>query len=189
MLFAIIHVPKTAGTLLRHSIQYAYPQNELCLSAYHLRIDEFKKHKHDHTFVSMVRDPIQRKISQYHMRERNSHSIGILTTEDVEDYLFTNWGPMSNAYEFYYEGTSPKEMDFIGNADELDMTKSLFYNMFGININTSNKPNSNPYKESERYEVEVPTERFMEAFPKEYELYYEGVDKFYSLCKEYKVSK
>jgi len=193
---AFVHVPKTGG--LRFE-----PQIKLCERNerhFHCSVDFFLKHNHEHNFLTLVRDPYDVAASAFYFlrgkdffakfNSRNpsdSFHARIAHAENatVEDFLY-NW-EQNSLYSYYYGGRGPEFFNFVGSTDKLHESSLLIHKMFGIE--TNNGPyNRNRTKEiGEPYQTGYSRLTFMKDHEKDYQIYFEYLNRFYELCKEYKV--
>jgi hypothetical protein len=164
-MFVSIHIPKTAGTALAkifdetslRRIMYDYG-TERDLVAARTCLPEIKEHKsfiqsyffylhghfhylkyadifHDSPFITMVRHPVDRVVSQYlHIlrsgdRHNARHKMIMDGEMDVVDFSRIKF--IGNAQWYYLEGRPIKDYDFIFIQEELEHSLHKFSVLFG----------------------------------------------------------
>jgi hypothetical protein len=96
----------------------------------------------------------------------------------VEDYL--DWSTGYPTYPQFYDTKTPKDFDLVGVTEDIEKTKRLLSERYGINSG-SGLSNRNPSKKiGEPYKTKYLRSDFKRKNSIEYDLYYEGLDKFHS---------
>lgn len=194
---AFVHVPKTAG-----SIRYQF-DDRFCLpddkGAHWSAATFMNKHNHNHLFYTQVRDPYDVAASLYfHIGRTGGNSIGsnkkfnaliadMIYKECLSVDEFLQYLPSNSMYAHYYDKLSPKEFDCVGFSEDMESSVKLLKHITGIEI-VSFTNNINPIKPiGEPYKLNYSREKFMRDNEFEYQLYFEGVERFNELCKKYDV--
>jgi hypothetical protein len=193
---AFVHVPKTGGIRFQ-------PEVELCErneKNFHCTVDFYLEHDHDHRFFTMIRDPYDVAASTFYFLKKFEYYAGFnsknpsdrfharianSSTATVEDFLY-NWEENS-LYSFYYCGKPAGVFDFIGLTERMNESSQLMYNMFGIQSNKGDFNRNEQKTLAEPYQTGYSRLTFMKDHEQEYQIYFEYLDRFHQLCKEYKV--
>lgn len=190
--YAFIHVPKTGGRLMKKYLRPPYC-NDLCPEsnlAPHQPTLWFENHTHDHIFMTMVRDPYDRAASEYfytkkQLFERDNKNPKIQAQDVTDAYLRTFSFRVGSIYSHYFNSREIEEFDFVGNMHNMKDSVELANAMFGLNIQHE-QFNVNPNHEINKpYDVGYSRSEFEKENAKDYEIFYRGVEKFNSLCKQY----
>lgn len=100
---------------------------------------------------------------------------------DIEEYL--EWSIDNPTYPLYYDILTPKEFDCVGITEEMQKTIYLLKKMYNIEISPGNHNNNSNKKINEPYINKYPKTKFKKNNKIEYDMYYEGKEKFLKLCK------
>jgi hypothetical protein len=187
-----VHVPKTGGTFL--NFQNLFPNQA---SRVHEPLSSLLNWKENlnKSLFTMVRDPYDIACSEYYFMKKNisfktrnpsylKHAKLIYKDKlSIEEYLEKKI--KNSIYPFYYDVKTPKDFDCVGVTEEMDKTVSLIYSMFDISSGNGEKNNNIDKKINQRYETEYPRDFFQKENSKDYELYFEGKEKFIELCKNF----
>lgn len=178
-----VHVPKTAGTFIgtnhQTNIQDFVAKVSIPLCGGHAAVSEMMKHDHEHHFFTIVREPLQRKVSTYYWDKKHN---GYEST--MEDYL-ENFN-VGAEYPKFYDVLTPKDFHIVGSAEYMDQTIELLYKMTGYESDFGhNRYNSNPDKPIDQlYTVDYPKNKFINENIDDYIMYHEGMSRFFQLCKD-----
>jgi hypothetical protein len=182
MILGFVHVPKTGGSTI---LSKGKTKTNLCSGKGHIPHSKFKEHTHKHDyFITMIRDPYQQSISFYYdMKRSPEYNIDF----SLEDFLSNpnhrnKWGIN---YEKYYEESLLKDFSFVGITNHMNVNRMLLKKMFDFNF--SEIPiNTNPKKNfSVKYDSVFKKKEFMKIYSNEYDLYFEGIDRFNQLCRKH----
>lgn len=201
-MYAFVHVLKTGGTSIKDPIR-----SQLCLSAVkgsppqqHKPTSWFDKHSHDHIFMTMIRDPYDRAVSEYfyiqrqmlnkiddihQWSERQKISHSYLTKVSLETFL--EYHLPKSTYMYYFDSRNIEDFDFVGYTYDMQTSVNLANHMF--NLKTRNQEtNVNPeHKISTSYECKYSRNDFYKKYEQDYEVYVKGKEKFKNLCRKYNV--
>jgi hypothetical protein len=101
----------------------------------------------------------------------------------LEDYLeFISHNPI---YPFYYDVRTPKSFHCVGVTEEMEKTIYLLEKMFGVICGKGNYNKNLQKNVKSRYISNYSRDKFKKENNKDYEMYYEGVEKFNSLWEKY----
>jgi hypothetical protein len=96
----------------------------------------------------------------------------------VEDYL--EWSTENPTYPQFYDTKTPKDFDLVGITENISQTRLLLKNRYGIESGDGTSNNNPNKKIGNPYRTKYLRSNFKRKNPIEYDLYYEGMDKFYS---------
>lgn len=183
MILGFVHVPKTGGSLINSS-NFLKPNPTICNNRGHAKVSELLQHNHSHELISVVRNPYQQSISKYYHMKRNHKGEMNFSLEDFltnKDHRM--WSEIS--YSIYYDSMTPKDFSFIGVTSQMPKNRIILHTMF--NFRFYRMPyNVNPLKKFDQpYKTTFYKKEFEKIYKQDYDLYYEGVDKFNQLCKKY----
>jgi hypothetical protein len=165
----------------------------------HVSVSVYKNlHTHNHFFYTQVRDPYDIACSLYFFLKKlgyGSRIMGsnvdtdfynsqlILRGASINDYL-ENMRPNAT-FTHYYDELDIKNFDCVGFTNSLGKTSVILNKMFNLNIGPHVK-NVNPRKElGEFYNFKFSRRQFKKLNEQEYKIFYDGLQKFESLCKTY----
>jgi hypothetical protein len=101
----------------------------------------------------------------------------------LEDYLeFISNNPI---YPFYYDVRTPKDFDCVGVTEEMETTISLLKSMFGVVCGKGDYNKNSQKNVEERYTNYYSREKFEKENVRDYELYFEGKERFKELCENF----
>lgn len=197
-LYAFVHVPKTGGTLIKMSIK-KYLCIDKTLNEEHTPIDLYKKHDHDHLYMTMIRDPYDRACSEYFYikRQVNGNSnwnqelkneLKYINNVSINEFLENFKNTTKNGiYSYYYNSTSIEDFNFVGLVESFDKSLLLMKNMFNFNIEKNfihfNAGNHFMKPYSFKYSKEI----FKKNNQNDYEIYNKGKQYFHNLCLKYSI--
>jgi hypothetical protein len=102
----------------------------------------------------------------------------------VEDYL--EWCVDNPTYPVYLDTKKPKDLELVGITEHMDQTVDLLRIMYGIKEAGEGVYNDNKTKPvGMPYSTKYPRGEYQKTNAIEYELYYEGKEKFAELCSKY----
>jgi hypothetical protein len=101
----------------------------------------------------------------------------------VEDYL--EWCVENPTYPFYFDTKNPKDFDIVGSTEDMTMTTDLLKKMYDVTSGNGDKNENIGKKIKEPYITNYSRKDFENKSIIEYELYYQGINKFNQLCREY----
>jgi len=163
-MFVSIHIPKTAGTAIAkifdttsmRRIMYDYG-SEWDIEAVRTSLPEVRVHKEfvqsyfrylhghfhyqkyadvfaDSPFISTVRDPADRVISQYlhvlRSGDRNIKQHRMVMDREIDVVEFSKFKYIGNAQWYYLEGRPIRDYDFIFVQEQLEFSLSKFCEIF-----------------------------------------------------------
>lgn len=195
LMYAFVHVPKTGGKFMKKYLRP--PLNfDLCPEsnlAPHQPVSWYESHNHDHIFMTMVREPYDRAVSEYfYMKrlneERNPSQLKIKAEDITDKYLEFYSFMFGSVYSTYYNSKEIEDFDFVGNMHDMERSIKLANAMFDLGI-VNEHINVNPYHTiNQPYDGGYSRSEFKEKNAKDYEIFYRGIEKFNSLCNEYGIS-
>jgi hypothetical protein len=156
--------------------------NVKCITG-HFNADSFIELYPDATYITWVRDPIQRLLSHYNYYLRSGHYYGQLTTEkrsyDIIDFdMYSTHTQNINLMSLQLNIPLSK-FKFIGIVEKYDQEIERFKKTLGINlINDYNYANINPEKKTvkEKYSINDPQkEKLMSLHAEDFKLYNECI--------------
>jgi uncharacterized ubiquitin-like protein YukD len=103
----------------------------------------------------------------------------------LEDFL--DQREKNCVYSFYYDTKEPKDFDCVGMTEEIDKTIVLAKKMFNVVLGNGRR-NGGRNAKQKHYETSYPRKNFEKNNLKDYELYYQGKEKFAELCSEYSIN-
>jgi hypothetical protein len=183
MFLGFVHVPKTGGSTIVSEGKLKF-NGTLCNNNDHAQVSELMKHNHNHYFISLVRDPYQQSISKYYnMKRNNIGGINFSLEDFLSDSDHRDWSKIS--YSFFYDRLTPKDFSFVGVTNHMEKNRIILKKIFQVEF--SKKPiNVNDIKKyGTPYKVNFYKKEFKKIHKEDYDLYYEGIDKFNQLCKKY----
>jgi Sulfotransferase family len=148
-----LHIPKCAGTSFRHALEEAYgsglwlnygddysfdavPPCTECIHG-HIPGNAYKEIFPRHQTITMVRNPVQRVVSNYYhfLHSPDSrHPASIkLHAEHLSLREFAEIECMRNKATRYVAGRKPEDFDFVGITEEFEESVLLFAKLFQIN--------------------------------------------------------
>lgn len=177
MKYAIIHIPKTAGTLLRQAIpdpkaKYYYSwenKGDICIG--HYSYDWIKEQYPDAKTACVVREPASQYVSNYYHYARNPSVLfepqrkAITPGLSLEEFILH---PQMKNYQSQFV-PDPKKIDCICTQDDMDKTIARLSNFIGKPLNKPRqKINTGNY---DRSEVERVKDLVYKTHKKDVELY------------------
>lgn len=172
--------------------RFPKPNQHVSVSTY------IKLHSHIHTFYTQIRDPYDVACSLYFFLKRQGDGSRIagsnvdadfynakLISEATIDEFLENM--CHNAtYTHYYDKLDIKDFDCVGFTNSMGKTSLLVNKIFNINTKPSLYPNINPTKIlGDFYNFKFTRRQFKKLNEQEYKIFYDGLQKFESLCKMY----
>ncbi len=148
-----IHIPKCAGTSFRHALEEAYgaglwlnygddysidavPPCTECIHG-HMLGDAYKNVFPGHQTITMVRNPVQRVVSNYYHFLHNPdprHPASVrLHAEQLTLREFAEIDCMRNKATRYVAGRRPEDFDYVGITERFEESLLLFAQIFQIN--------------------------------------------------------
>jgi hypothetical protein len=101
----------------------------------------------------------------------------------IDEYL--EWASDNPTYPFYYDTKSISDFDIVGVTEDLPRTMQLLKVMYDTNSGGGDY-NKNTVKEvGKPYETSYSRSAFKAKNVIEYDMYYQGIDKFNKLCSTY----
>ena len=184
IVYGFVHVPKTGGATigLLPGCRGHYP------------VSEFQAHDHAHEFFTMVRDPYDVMCSAYYFVIRKDIDLTIGTSPfdimnselvklPIEEFLAHT--PANQLYSHYYDTLTPRDFTIVGHTVEYSRTRELFARMTKRSLPNATL-NVNPdHKAGEAYDFAYSRKDFAKRFDNDYQLYYEGLDRFKRLCSDH----
>lgn len=102
----------------------------------------------------------------------------------IEEYL--EWYCENPSYPYYYDEKTPKEFDAVGITEDIPGTIMLLKNLYNIDIFQGHS-NDNPNKIiNQPYTTKYSRDAFQQQNNIEYNIYYEGKEKYYELINQTK---
>lgn len=185
MNIAFVRVPKTASTYIAECIDESEYTNCIVFDEVmgsHAPVSYCFNHDHHHILMTSIRDPYQRAISGFYQIKKKSP----IRYKDAKLEHFLVDEPLHIGYKRFWESVHPKDFDIIGNMDDMERTIKLYYNMLGVSMPVR-RVNDNPDKIGDSYSHFISPKSYESSAPNEYELYYQGLERFEELCKEFGV--
>ena len=189
-MYALVHVPKTGGTSIKKSIP------NLCRGM-HRPVSWFDNHDHDHTFMTMVRDPYDTAASGYFFTKRQGIKQGstdfdiyhknLIWKENVDVNTFLEKTVPNHRYAYYFDTKSIEDFDYVGYTYDMKASVELANKMFDMNI-YYRAVNTNPsHTLGNEYNLGYSRQAFKERHSKDYDIYNAGVERFLYLCQTYNI--
>jgi hypothetical protein len=185
-MYAFVHVPKTGGTNIIHSMQGT------CKG--HNRVSDYMKHDHMHQFITFVRDPYDVVCSGYYFVKRkrirnadkalfDAQHMDLIWNQGVSVEEFLERCVPNHTFTYYYDSLTPKDFTFVGVTDD-DRSWKLFEKITRIHV--PRLPTNVNQKKliTDPYVTQYPRELFYERNSSDYELYLEGRQRFYDLYND-----
>jgi Sulfotransferase family len=169
-----LHIPKCAGTSFRHTLEEAYgaglwlnygddfsfdavPPCTECIHG-HIPGDAYNEIFPGHQTITMVRNPVQRVVSNYYHFLHNPdprHPASIkLHAEQLTLREFAEIACMRNKATRYVAGRNPEDFDFVGITEEFEESVLLFAKLFQINKSLPVfQDNVNPDRSTPIYDI------------------------------------
>ena len=91
-------------------------------------------------------------------------------------------------YSYYYDFKKPKDFDCVGITEEMDKTIRLAEKILNINLGDGPNHENKNKKINQKYNFDYSRKDFEKNNQIDYELYYQGKEKFKKLCLENKIS-
>lgn len=166
----------------------------------HVSVSTYRKlHSHTHVFYTQVRDPYDVACSLYFFLKRvgeGSRIAGSNVDADfynaklisdkasVEEFLENMCH--NTTYTHYYDELDIKDFDCVGFTNSIGKTSLLVNKIFNINTQPLVNANVNPTKiKGDFYNFKFSRRQFKKLNEQEYKIFYDGLQKFESLCKTY----
>jgi hypothetical protein len=105
---------------------------------------------------------------------------------NIEEYL--EWYHEDPTYPWYYDIKTPKDFDIVGLTEDIPGTISLLKNIYDIDVSYGDA-NDNPLKKVNKpYKTKYSRRKFKKHNDVEYNLYYEGKEKYHKILSQTKTS-
>jgi hypothetical protein len=99
-----------------------------------------------------------------------------LENYSVSEYLeYIEKNPI---YPYYYDVLTPKNFDCVGLTEEMDTTIKILYNMYEIEAGNGSFNKNKKKDVGKKYNFKYSRNNFLNKNKKDYEIYYEGIEKF-----------
>jgi hypothetical protein len=185
----------TKFTNFNNSINVDYYDNVKLIHGHVLPIRYYKLYERGWRFITWLREPIQRLISDYYHIKRNKNNfineinghIEILPEKKgtfgekillekmtLDDFLLD--GMTKNYYQRFFYNFPPENYFFIGIVENYQSDLKYLSYLLGINLNMNNE-NINPNKKDNLYKIDPDLMKKIKEFHSEdYDLYYKMLE-------------
>lgn len=158
---AFIHIPRTGGSSIYD------PQMRICShSIGHGKVSDYKDRGHDHTFMTVMRDPYDISVSYYYATNKKC---------SLDEFLETY---PKKLYSYYFEDFKINDFYFVGSTDNMHLTRLLINSMFNVSI-PHRHVNRGVYR---KVLSSYSKKQFIKDNNAEYDIYFKGLEKFNKLC-------
>lgn len=158
----------------------------------HFRIGRYLERFPHASYVTWLRDPVERIASHYFFWQREAYTSGLMAdplcnkviTEKMTLLQFAEWETARNRQTLFLQPTGPAHCDFIGITEEYDRSVELFQRLFCPQINlVAQVERRNPERVGSTYELDPHVRaRILELNEMDTATYREGRERFHRLC-------
>lgn len=201
-----VHIPKTAGVSFRNIIKEHFgpgysqfywefcdawgrvhpdvPPGATCVHG-HFAVDQLANRFPGASFVTWVRDPVDRVASSYFHRLRDPDPRNWISRKVHEEKLsleaYAEIPEARNEMAHFMGDRQPGDFAFVGIMEEFDESLSRFCDQFGLPPQRSRRDNCNPAHASAHYEIPSETrEKILRLNERDAAIYAECLDIFHA---------
>jgi len=160
----------------------------------HFRIFKYLEKFPNASYVTWLRDPVERIASHYFYWQRAAHEYGFMDdplcnrviSENMSLLEFAELEAVRNRQYHFLAPVGPKYCDFVGITEEYDRSVGLFRKLFCPEIEiTPQFQNKNPDRPGSSYKLDTGVlERIRQLNALDVKTYREGLHRFRTLCDE-----